>query len=102
MKSFSLSVPSKTFFTGEYLALLDGPAIILNTKPRFENKFELNIEKEFYVNPIEDEENPLHKYWLENEDFLLDFDYTISDEEHLKLHPAMHECSRFEGRLQTH
>ncbi|MES2769782.1 MAG: hypothetical protein V4596_11615 [Bdellovibrionota bacterium] len=79
MKSFDLSVPSKTFFTGEYLALLDGPAILLNTKPRFQNKFELNIEKEFYTNPIEDEEHPLHKYWMENEDFLLDFDYDFID-----------------------
>lgn len=79
MKSFTLSVPSKTFFAGEYLALLDGPAILLNTKPRFENKFELNIEREFYVNPIENEEDPLHKYWMENEDFLLDFDYDFID-----------------------
>lgn len=79
MKSFTVSVPSKTFFTGEYLALLDGPAILLNTSPRFENKFELNTEREFYVNPIEDEENPLHQYWMENEDFLLDFDYDFID-----------------------
>lgn len=79
MSTFSVSLPSKTFFAGEYLALLDGPAILLNTDPRFDNKFELNTEKEFYSNPIEDEENPLSIYWEENEDFLLDFDYDFID-----------------------
>ncbi len=77
--SFSLNCPSKTFFSGEYLALLDGPAILLNTHPRFQNQFELNTEKEYYSNPIEDEENPLHKFWNDNEDFLLDFDYEFID-----------------------
>lgn len=84
MRSFTVSVPSKTFFTGEYLALLDGPALLLNTEPRFENKFELNTEREFYINPIENEENPLHEYWTENEDFLLDFDYDFIDPYHGK------------------
>lgn len=79
MSSFRLSVPSKTFFTGEYLALLDGPAILVNTQPRFENHFELNEEREFYANPIENEEDPLYEYWEENEDFLMDFDTNFLD-----------------------
>ena len=79
MKSFNISLPSKTFLTGEYLALLDGPAILLNTKARFENKFTNNSEKDYYANPIEDDENPLHEYWNANEDFLLDFDYDFID-----------------------
>lgn len=78
-ESFSLNFPSKTFLSGEYLALLDGPAILLNTLPRFENQFLLDAEKEYYSNPIEDEENPLHKYWNDNEDFLLDFEYDFLD-----------------------
>lgn len=79
MKTFSLILPSKTFLSGEYLALLDGPAILLNTQPRFENRFELNTEQEFYSNPIENEDNPLFKYWDDNEDFLLDFEYEFLD-----------------------
>ena len=78
MSSFSISVPSKTFFTGEYLALLDGPALLINTQPRFENKFEV-VDKEFYSNPIENDQDPLHEYWNENEDFLLDFDTEFTD-----------------------
>ena len=35
MKSI-LSVPSKTFLLGEYLALHSGPSLILNTEPRFQ------------------------------------------------------------------
>lgn len=34
--TLTLSVPSKTFLLGEYLALGGGPSIILNTAPRFE------------------------------------------------------------------
>lgn len=33
---FHLSAPSKTFLTGEYAVLVGGPAIVLNTPPRFE------------------------------------------------------------------
>lgn len=33
-----LSVPSKTFLLGEYLILLEGPALIVATKPRFRLK----------------------------------------------------------------
>lgn len=38
-KPFKLSLPSKTFFLGEYLALCGGPAILLNTFPRFDITF---------------------------------------------------------------
>ena len=36
--ALQLSIPSKTFVLGEYLALHGGPAIILTTNPRFELK----------------------------------------------------------------
>ncbi len=78
-KSYHLSVPSKTFLVGEYGALLDGPAILVNTLPRFELNLYLNNAKEYYVNPIENEKNPLHLFWNENEDFLLDFDSEFRD-----------------------
>ena len=79
MSSFSISVPSKTFLSGEYLALLDGPAILIGSQPRFVHKFDLNEDKEFYTNPIENEKDPLFQYWDENEDFLMDFDSEFMD-----------------------
>lgn len=36
MISFQLSVPSKTFLLGEYVALHGGPAMLLTTAPRFQ------------------------------------------------------------------
>ncbi len=33
---FSLSIPSKTFLLGEYITLVGGPALVLNTEPRFQ------------------------------------------------------------------
>ena len=36
MTSITLTAPSKTFLVGEYIALSGGPALILNTQPRFE------------------------------------------------------------------
>jgi mevalonate kinase len=36
MSSIILTVPSKTFLVGEYIALSGGPTLILNTEPRFE------------------------------------------------------------------
>ncbi|MGE3975090.1 MAG: hypothetical protein AB7F59_11250 [Bdellovibrionales bacterium] len=33
---YQLSVPSKTFLVGEYVALQGGPALVLNTEPRFQ------------------------------------------------------------------
>jgi mevalonate kinase len=40
---FSLSVPSKTFLAGEYSALFGGPALLINTSPRFVLKASLSI-----------------------------------------------------------
>ncbi len=46
-----LSVPSKTFLLGEYLALTGGPALLLNTAPRFKltvkNKVSIQSQKKF-------------------------------------------------------
>lgn len=38
MNNLQLTVPSKTFLVGEYLALLDGPCILISTAPRFKLK----------------------------------------------------------------
>lgn len=35
MAKFSLTAPSKTFLLGEYVALNEGPALVLTTSPRF-------------------------------------------------------------------
>ncbi|MDX9731027.1 MAG: hypothetical protein RBT63_04590 [Bdellovibrionales bacterium] len=42
-RRFRLSIPGKTFLVGEYLALVGGPSIVLNTSPCFE--FEWELEK---------------------------------------------------------
>lgn len=34
--NFHMSAPSKTYLTGEYAVLVGGPALVLNTPPRFE------------------------------------------------------------------
>lgn len=39
MSQLRLSLPSKTFLLGEYLALSTGPSIVAATEPRFEFKF---------------------------------------------------------------
>jgi hypothetical protein len=39
MSQLRLSLPSKTFLLGEYLALSIGPSIVVATEPRFEFKF---------------------------------------------------------------
>ncbi len=36
MESIHLTVPSKTFLLGEYVALKGGPSLVLSTEPRFE------------------------------------------------------------------
>ncbi len=37
---WTMTAPSKTFLTGEYAVLVGGPALVLNTTPRFEMIFE--------------------------------------------------------------
>ncbi len=39
MSQLRLSLPSKTFLLGEYLALSTGPSVVVATEPRFEFKF---------------------------------------------------------------
>jgi mevalonate kinase len=39
MSQLRLSLPSKTFLLGEYLALSKGPSLVVATEPRFEFKF---------------------------------------------------------------
>lgn len=57
-----LSAPSKTFLVGEYGVLAGGPALVLNTEPRFELKISVQKnkgEKEFYAHP----ESPAGQLW---------------------------------------
>ena len=48
--ALQLSVPSKTFLLGEYVALNGGPAIVLCTAPRFELRVEKNSSHAKYEN----------------------------------------------------
>ncbi len=48
---FQLSAPSKTFIVGEYLALYGGPAILLNTTPRFTLRADKNTGEFKFVDP---------------------------------------------------
>lgn len=63
----TLSAPSKTFLVGEYGVLIGGPALILNTEPRFQLKVELvenkskslKDEHHFYAH----KDSPAGKLW---------------------------------------
>ena len=50
MSKVILSVPSKTFLAGEYLALLGGSSLVVNTSPRF--ILEVSSSTEPFVNPF--------------------------------------------------
>lgn len=70
---YIFTCPSKTFLMGEYGALKNGPALLVNTAPRFRMEFSQNHENENSVMPLWDERDPLYKYYVENEDALSDF-----------------------------
>lgn len=45
MHKLELTVPSKTFLVGEYLALFGGPSILINTTPRFKLEIKKSPKK---------------------------------------------------------
>jgi len=79
INSYLVTVPSKTFLSGEYGALLDGPALLINSQPRFQIRFDHFEDKQAFINPIDNEKNPLFAYCAENEEFLFDFDVHFDD-----------------------
>lgn len=77
-----LSVPSKTFLLGEYLALQGGPTLLLNTHPRFnllvsEKKFSELSTKEIFLR-----DSPAQKYLHKHQDFFKQFNLEFSDPYH--------------------
>lgn len=55
----TLSAPSKTFLIGEYGVLIGGPALVLNTEPRFQLQVELDDVSLFFAHP----ESPAGQLW---------------------------------------
>ncbi len=79
-RKVKLSIPGKTFLAGEYLALLGGPAFILNTDPRFE----LHVEevasdlKGIAENPFQPE-SPAGKLFVRHQEKLQNLKMTFQD-----------------------
>lgn len=75
MKSLLLSVPSKTFLAGEYIALAGAPTFVLTTEPRF--TLQAN-DKPSAVNPFH-VESPAGKFWIKHKDFFGQYSLTFND-----------------------
>ncbi len=75
--NLSISVPSKSFFVGEYLALHGGPVLTINTHPRFE----LSVESGKFQNPFH-EESPAGKLISQNYGSLRDLSLVFKDPHH--------------------
>src|SRR5665213_3933088 len=69
------SAPSKTFLTGEYAVLCGGPALVLNTSPRFELKA---VRGEFGVAGIPDG-SPASQWIKQRAPLLADWKIEFSD-----------------------
>lgn len=69
-----LSIPAKTFFAGEYLALEGGSALVVGTKPRFE----LEVKKGEGKNPFHPE-SPAGQFYQEHEAFFSKLDLKFND-----------------------
>lgn len=72
----SLSVPSKTFLVGEYLALTGGPSITLNTAPYFE--LIVNTADTDFINTFHPD-SPAGKYLIEHPELLQDYSFEFKD-----------------------
>lgn len=75
MSELTLSVPSKTFLAGEYLALVGGPALLLATQP----KFLLNVKSaEGGTNPFH-QNSPAGLFYQKHQSYFSQFDLKFSD-----------------------
>ncbi len=72
---FRLTVPSKTFLLGEYVALTGGPAILLATKPRFELLIDNKPGIHEGINP----KSPAAKFIKKNADFYQNYQLKFID-----------------------
>lgn len=71
-----ITVPSKTFLLGEYLALAGGPSLILNTQPRFECNV---IAKKNLKNQGIETSSPAGKYLTLNSGFFANYSLDFKD-----------------------
>lgn len=88
MDKFSIYVPSKTFLAGEYLTLIGGPAILLNTSPPFkititEKNTSINKKKHKYYSDSPfiglDKKSPLFYYLKSNKKIWNKFNINFED-----------------------
>ncbi len=70
-----LSAPSKTFLLGEYAVLVGGPALILNTAPRFELRVQLGSGQASGFS----DGSPAHKWLRVREPVWADWDLEFAD-----------------------
>src|SRR5262249_128237 len=72
-----LTVPSKTYLVGEYLSLQGGPALLLNTAPRF--KLTVNEKTAGDNHAFFPVESPAGKYLKKYQKFFKKFSLTFHD-----------------------
>lgn len=76
--NFEISVPSKTFLLGEYLATQGGTAVIANTNPRF--VLEVSIDKALPSNLIGiSETSPAGKFYLRHKEAFKNISLNFTD-----------------------
>ena len=71
MATYHLSVPSKTFIVGEYIALKGGPTLILSTNPRFELKATSSNPYFSDIEKLAHPDSPAGKLIRKDRDFIL-------------------------------
>lgn len=76
MKDLVLKVPGKTFFAGEYLALLGGPTLVAATKPQFEIRIRTRNAESHFRAPTFHPLSPAGKLFNSYPDFFEQFSYS--------------------------
>lgn len=75
MKDLVLKIPGKTFFAGEYLALLGGPTLVAATKPQFEIRIRTRNAESHFRAPTFHPSSPAGKLYHSYPDFFEQFSY---------------------------
>jgi mevalonate kinase len=73
MKDLVLKVPGKTFFAGEYLALLGGPTLVAATEPHFEIRIRPHNSKNHFRAPTFHPSSPAGKLYRAYANFFEQF-----------------------------
>lgn len=72
-----IQIPSKTFLVGEYVALNEGPALLLNTGPEF--TYVIEKSKTAKNKSIFHKDSPSGKFYSQNIDLFSKYDFTFKD-----------------------